>query len=106
MADSSRPTPASFEFAGFRLIPTERRLLHGAEQVPLAPKIFDTLLLLVENSGRLLDKDTLLAQLWPGTFVEEATLARNISDLRKALGETAQEHRYIETVPKCGYRFV
>jgi DNA-binding winged helix-turn-helix (wHTH) protein len=80
-------------------------LLRDGRPVPLPPKVFDTLLALVENCGHLLEKDRLITMLWPNTFVEEATLARNISDLRKALGETS-EHEYIETVPERGYRFV
>ena len=80
--------------------------MRNGEPVALAPKVLDTLLALVENSGRLLPKDELISGLWPDTFVEEATLARNISDLRRALGESSGEARYIETVPKSGYRFV
>lgn len=95
----------SYEFDSFRLDVAERRLLRDGSPVPLAPKVFDTLLALVENSGRLLHKDELISGLWPDTFVEESTLARNISDLRKALGPPG-EAKYIETVPKCGYRFL
>ncbi|HXI94222.1 MAG TPA: tetratricopeptide repeat protein [Blastocatellia bacterium] len=80
--------------------------MRNGEPVALAPKVFDTLLALVESSGRLLPKDELISGLWPDTFVEEATLARNISDLRRALGELSGEDKYIETVPKSGYRFV
>jgi DNA-binding winged helix-turn-helix (wHTH) protein len=64
-------------------------LLRDGRSVPLPPKVFDTLLVLVENCGHLLEKDRLITTLWPNTFVEEATLARNISDLRKELGETS-----------------
>ena len=95
----------SYDFGSFRLDVAERRLLRDGEPIPLAPKVFDTLLVLVENCGHLLEKDDLMTRLWPDTIVEEATLARNISDLRKALGENSQ-HKYIETVPKRGYRFV
>src|SRR6266550_4166782 len=94
-----------YEFGLFQLDVAERRLLREGEPVPLAPKVFDTLLVLVENCGHLLEKDDLMTRLWPDTIVEEATLARNISDLRKALGEIADQ-KYIETVPKRGYRFV
>ena len=94
-----------YEFGPFRLDPSERLLMRDGEPVPLAPKVFDTLTALIENSGRLLDKDELMSMLWPDTFVEEATLARNISDLRKALGESTGEQKFIETVPKRGYRF-
>src|SRR6266571_6062977 len=97
---------SSYEFGPFRLDSAERRLMRNGEPVALAPKVLDTLLALVESPGRLLPKDELISGLWPDTFVEEATLARNISDLRKALGESAGEARYIETVPKAGYRFI
>ena len=98
-------SPVSYEFGPFRLYASERLLLRDGQPVPLPPKVFDTLLTLIENSGRLLEKDALMARLWPDTFVEEATLARNISDLRKALGESTGEQKFIETVPKRGYRF-
>jgi TolB-like protein/Tfp pilus assembly protein PilF len=95
-----------YEFGAFSVDPSERLLLRDGLPIPLAPKVFETLIALVENSGRLVDKDELISRLWPDTFVEEATLARNISDVRKALGEGSGERRYIETVPKRGYRFV
>jgi DNA-binding winged helix-turn-helix (wHTH) protein len=95
-----------YEFGPFRLDSSERLLMRGGEPVQLAPKVFDTLSALLENSGRLVDKDELMATLWPDTFVEEATLARNISDLRKALGESSGKRKYIQTVPKRGYRFM
>src|SRR6266851_344867 len=95
-----------FEFGPFRLDAAERRLWRDeAEPVQLPPKVFDLLVLLVENRGRLLDKSFLLESLWPGTFVEEANLSVNVSLLRKALGDGVGE-TYIETVPKRGYRFV
>src|SRR3984893_9589210 len=95
----------SYEFGPFRLDASERLLLRDGQPVPLPPKVFATLLTLIENPGRLLEKDALMTRLWPDTFVEEATLARNISDLRKALGEATGEQKFIETVPKRGYRF-
>jgi TolB-like protein/Tfp pilus assembly protein PilF len=101
----SKREQSSYEFGPFRLDAPERRLLRDGKAVPLAPKVFDTLLALIENSGRLVGKEDLISRLWPDTFVEEATLARNISDLRKALGDSSVEARYIETVPKRGYRF-
>jgi TolB-like protein/Flp pilus assembly protein TadD len=94
-----------YEFGLFRLNPSEHLLLCDGHIVALPPKVFDTLLALVENSGRLVEKDQLMSRLWPDTFVEEGTLARNISDLRKALGESTGEQKFIETVPKRGYRF-
>ena len=96
----------TYEFGPFRLDVAERRLLRDGKPVSLAPKVLDTLLALVENSGRLVEKNELMSRLWPDTFVEEATLARNISDLRKALGLSSGEDTFIETVPKAGYRFV
>src|SRR6266404_5290199 len=95
-----------YRFGPFSLDAAERRLLRDGDPVSLAPKVFDTLLVLIEDAGRLVAKNALMSRLWPDTFVEEATLARNISDLRKALGESAGEARYIETVPKTGYRFI
>lgn len=94
----------AYEFGPFRLVPGERRLLRRGESVRLAPKAFDTLLLLVRNPDRLIDKDEFLSQVWGGTFVEEVTLAHSISELRKALGEG--NGPFIETVAKRGYRFV
>ena len=95
-----------YEFGSFRLSVTERLLTRGGIPVPLPTKIFDTLLLLVENKGRLMEKDELLSSLWPDTIVEEASLTRNISHLRKALNDSKNGERYIETVPKRGYRFI
>lgn len=96
----------TFEFGPFRLDAAERRLLRDGSPVSLPPKVLDTLLILVENPGRLIEKNELMTCVWPDTFVGEAALARNISDLRRALGESSPEARYIETVPKSGYRFV
>jgi TolB-like protein/DNA-binding winged helix-turn-helix (wHTH) protein/Tfp pilus assembly protein PilF len=93
-----------YEFGRFRLDPAERLLLRHDQTIPLAPKAFDTLLVLVENSGHLLTKDELMKRLWPETFVEEVNLAQNISAIRRALDGKNGEH-YIETVPKGGYRF-
>jgi DNA-binding winged helix-turn-helix (wHTH) protein/TolB-like protein/Flp pilus assembly protein TadD len=95
-----------YDFGPFRLDPEKRLLLKGGEPVPLTPKVFDTLLVLVEGSGRVLEKDLLMERLWPDSFVEEGSLAVNISTLRKALGENRGEHLYILTVPGKGYRFV
>ena len=97
---------AAYEFGQFTLIPTEKRLLYGGKEIPLAPKVFDTLVLLVENSGRLIRKDELLKTLWPDTVVEEVALAHNVSQLRKALGDRSEDPQFIETVSKRGYRFI
>jgi TolB-like protein/DNA-binding winged helix-turn-helix (wHTH) protein/Tfp pilus assembly protein PilF len=95
-----------YEFGPFRLDPAQQQLLARGEAVALTPKAFDTLLLLVRNSGRLVSKEELLRSVWPDVVVEEAIVAQNVFRLRKALGEDADGSRYIETVPKRGYRFV
>jgi eukaryotic-like serine/threonine-protein kinase len=95
-----------YEFGPFCLDPAERSLTRDGIPVSLTPKAFETLLVLVERSGHLVEKDELMCQVWPDAFVEEVGLARNVSSLRKALGEGPTEIRYIETVPKRGYRFV
>lgn len=102
---SSELKAVCYEFGDFRLLPSERLLLCEGQPMSLPPKVFDALVVLVESEGRLVEKNDLLERLWPETFVEEATLARTISSIRKALGEGAQENKYIETVPKRGYRF-
>ena len=101
----NRLTEYSYEFGPFRLDASERLLLHDGEIVPLSPKAFDMLVALVENSGHLLEKKELMQRLWPNTFVEEGSLAQNISLLRKALDEN-ESQKFIETVPRRGYRFV
>jgi len=95
-----------YEFGPFRLIPEEQQLLRDDQPVPLTPKSFDLLVVLVENSGHLIEKGELLKRIWPDSFVEEANLSVNMSALRRALGEGPNEHQYIETVPRRGYRFV
>ena len=104
-AQPFEPEHRSFEFGPFRLDPAARALLRDGVPVPLLPKSFDALLVLVRNSGRLLDKDFLLAEIWPDTHVEENNLAHAISDIRKALGEGPKDQRYVVTVPRYGYRF-
>ncbi|HKG22984.1 MAG TPA: winged helix-turn-helix domain-containing protein [Blastocatellia bacterium] len=95
-----------YAFGPFRLDAAEKLLLKNEEPVPLTPKAFETLLILVQKNGSLVQKDELIAQLWPDSFVEENSLAQNIYILRKALGEGPGEHAYIETVPRRGYRFI
>ncbi|MEO8215529.1 MAG: winged helix-turn-helix domain-containing protein [Acidobacteriota bacterium] len=95
-----------YEFGAFRLIPEERQLLRGTELVPLTPKSFDLLVVLVENSGHLLEKGELMTRIWPDSFVEESNLSVRISALRRTLGEGPNEHQFVETVPGRGYRFV
>lgn len=105
MAAMNAEARLSHEFGPFRLDLSERLLLRNGKAVPLAPKVFETLVVLVENSGRILEKDELLKRLWPDSFVEESSLAQNIFQLRKALEEDASGRQYIETIPKRGYRF-
>src|SRR5208282_3592933 len=95
-----------YAFGPFRLDSAQRLLFRDGQLISLTPKALDTLLVLVENAGRLLTKDQLLESVWPGTFVEEVTLAKNVSTLRKALGSTPDGGEYIETHSKRGYRFV
>jgi Tol biopolymer transport system component/DNA-binding winged helix-turn-helix (wHTH) protein len=95
-----------YEFGPFRVDVADRLLLRDGEAVPLTPKAFETLLLLVESQGHTVEKDELMRRLWPDTFVEEANLTNNISLLRKALEESPNGHEYIKTVPRRGYRFV
>jgi len=94
------------EFGDFQLNLSDQRLLRNGVCVPMPPRVFDTLVLLVTAKGQLVDKDYLVRQLWPDTFVEEGALAHNISILRKALGESAVSSTFIQTVPKRGYRFL
>jgi TolB-like protein/DNA-binding winged helix-turn-helix (wHTH) protein/Flp pilus assembly protein TadD len=93
-----------YEFGKFHIDTQERVLYRGSEMIPLTPKASDTLLALVANSGRVLDKDELLKMVWPDSYVEEGALTRNISVLRKVLGGNTDD--YIATVHKRGYRFV
>ena len=95
-----------YEFGPFRLDVKERRLLRGERGVPLTGKAFETLCFLVGRHGSLVPKEELFNALWPETNVEENNIDRNISTLRKALGEKSASPRYIETVPRVGYRFV
>src|SRR5687767_8160990 len=95
-----------YEFGTFRLDPYEKVLLNQDKPVPLTPKVFDTLAILVENTGKLLEKDELMQRLWQDRFVEESNLTSNIKMLRKALGDDAARPEFIETVPRRGYRFI
>lgn len=95
-----------YEFGEFRLDLLKRQLKRGQTQILLTPKIFDTLRILVQNQGQVVAKDLLMDEIWPDTFVEESSLMRNISLLRKALGEKDDVTPYIVTVPRHGYRFL
>src|ERR1044071_1180001 len=101
----SRPIKHLYEFGPFHLDAHERVLRRDGQPVALTPKVFDTLLVLVERSGHVVAKDELMQRLWPDSFVEEGNLAFNISILRKALAESGGDTQFIETVPKRGYRF-
>jgi serine/threonine protein kinase/dipeptidyl aminopeptidase/acylaminoacyl peptidase len=102
----SGQTEHFYAFGPFRLDSEKRVLVRDDAPVPLAPKVAETLLLLVENAGHLVDKDELMRRVWPEAFVEEGNLNKNIFVLRKLLGVWGGGREYIETVPKRGYRFV
>ena len=95
-----------YEFGPFRLDPAEHTLLCNGRPIPLRPKVFDILLVLIENHGHLVEKEALMNSVWTEQFVEEGNINKNISMLRRALGEGDKGQQYIETVPKRGYRFV
>jgi len=94
-----------YEFGEFQLEPDERRLMHDGKPVPLTPKAFDTLVMLVERAGHLVEKEELISALWPDSFVEEANVAQHVWTIRKTLGEADHGGPFIETVPKKGFRF-
>jgi len=95
-----------YAFDKFRLSLAERTLESGGKPVSISPKALDVLIVLVQNRGRIVEKDELMRKVWAGTFVEENNLAFNISVLRKIFAESSAAPRYIETVPKRGYRFI
>jgi DNA-binding winged-HTH domains len=95
-----------YEFGSFRVEPRGRVLLRDGQPVQLTAKAFELLLVLIEQSGSVVEKDDLMSKVWPDTFVEENNLTVNMSVLRKALGETAGEGRYILTVAGRGYKFI
>src|SRR5215204_7398953 len=96
----------TYEFGPYRIDPGERVLTRAGDTISLTPKAIDILLLLVTNAGQLVEKDELLKEVWPDTFVEENNLTQNIFILRRALGDERAGPRYIETVARRGYRFV
>src|SRR5262249_2608720 len=102
----SGPGKHFYDFLSFRIDPIRRTLLEGGEHVALTPKAFETLLVLVENRGRIVGRDDLMRLIWPDTIVEEANLSVNISMLRKALRDHRGDPRCIVTIPGRGYRFV
>lgn len=95
-----------YDFGPFRLDARKHLLLRGGQPMALTPKALETLMLLVESCGRVMEKDELMKKLWPDAFVEEANLAQHISTLRRVLGESPGDHHYIVTVPGHGYQFV
>ncbi len=95
-----------YEFDAFRLDPTEKLLLRHGERIPLTMKAFETLLILVERHGHIVEKTEIMQRVWPDTAVEENNLNQNISAIRKALGENGHEQHFIETLPRRGYRFI
>ena len=101
------PGIRAYSFGNLTLDLREGQLFRDTgEPVPLTPKAFETLAALVENSGHVLSKDELMKKVWPDSFVEENNLTVSMSLLRRALGESVEGQRYIETVKKSGYRFV
>lgn len=104
-ASTDQKSRKLYGFGPFRVDPDRELLLRDNEAVPLAPKAFQVLLVLMRHTKQVVTKDDLLKTVWPDTFVEEANLSRNIFLLRKALGENPQDHQYIVTVPGRGYRF-
>src|SRR5262252_8674392 len=104
-ATESQKPKELYEFGPFRVDPEKEVLQRDGNPIPLQPKTFQVLLVLVRHNQEVVTKDELLRAVWPDTFVEEANLSRNIFLLRKALGESPQDHRYVVTVPGRGYRF-
>ncbi len=100
------PDPSIYEFGEFRIDAVKRRLLRDGDPVALTPKVFDTLLHLVQRKGEVIEKEDLMRAVWPDTVVEENNLNQNISTLRRVLREQRGENRYILTVPGRGYRFI
>ena len=95
-----------FEFGDYRLDARKRLLLKNGEQVQISPRIFDLLLVLVQNEGEILTHDDLLDKVWDGMFVEQSNLKKSVSALRHILGEHPDERLYVQTVPRRGYCFV
>jgi DNA-binding winged helix-turn-helix (wHTH) protein/tetratricopeptide (TPR) repeat protein len=102
----SAAAKSTFLFGEFALDPLERRLLRAGEPIALTPKVFDTLVFLVERAGRLVSKEELIQGVWPRGFVDESNLTKHIWLIRRALGEKDHGVAFIETIPKVGYRFV
>src|SRR5271165_1784773 len=95
-----------YKFDDFGLDAERRLVTRAGQPVPMTSKVLETLLVLVRNRDRVLKKEELMNAVWPDSFVEEVNLAQSISALRKALGESPGENRYIATIPGKGYQFV
>src|SRR5688572_9734050 len=95
-----------YEFGEFRLDTRRRILLSNNSKIPLTSRIYELLLFLIQNEGRILEHEELLDKVWKGLFVEQSNLKKNISTLRHILGELPNESIYIKTVPRRGYSFV
>lgn len=106
-SNGRRPTNCfGFRFGNFEIDAGNRLLLRHGQVVPLTAKVFDLLLVFAQNPGRLLEKDEIIETLWCGTIVEEGSIARSVSTLRKAIGDTGKDHHFIATVQGHGYRFI
>src|SRR4029450_889513 len=90
-------------FSDFTIDIEQKVLLRGGKAIPIAPKVFETLLALVENHGRIVLKEELMKRLWPDTFVEESNLTFNIQQLRKSLGDKASSPIYLQIIPRRGF---
>ena len=102
----TEPEARTYDFGPFRVEGARRLVLREGEPVRLTGKAFDILLLLIQERGRLVSKDELMRRIWPDAVVEENNLTVNVSALRKALGESPGDRRYLVTVPGRGYQFV
>src|SRR5262245_16851243 len=102
---ANTPQKRIYRFGEFTLYENDRRLMRNGERVQLTPRSLHLLLVLVENAGRIVGKESLINEIWQEAFVEEGNLNQTVSRLRKVLGESANENRFIETVPRVGYRF-
>lgn len=94
-----------YEFGPFRMDPDKQVLLRENVPVPITPRAFETLLVLVRRNGEVVSKEELLKSIWPDSFVEESNLSQNVFMLRRALGDTPEDRNYIVTLPGRGYRF-
>jgi len=100
------PNDVSYEFDRFQFRPGEQQLLCDGSPVPLTNKAFETLNVLIAKNGHLVEKSELISAVWKDSFIEEGNLAVTISMIRKALGDTRKQSKYIQTVVKRGYRFI